>query len=67
MRKKWAIQVVNADGDVMYLRHGRTAGKGRIVQFHSRSDAEMNAEAMIAPGLDEGDRVTAVLYSKDYE
>lgn len=65
--KRWAIQIVDGDGNVMFLRHGRIPGEGRIVQFRSKRDAELNAEAFIAPGLDQSDTVSVVIYDRSDE
>jgi hypothetical protein len=62
-RPKWVIRVTS-HGQDMWLRHGFVPGRGRIVTFNSKADAELNAEAMIAPGLDEGDIVSVVRYSE---
>lgn len=66
-RPKWCIRVTLGNGEDCFLRHGRIPGEGKIATFGSKALAEMNAESMIAPGLESGEVVTVIRYSKDYE
>lgn len=63
MSKRWAIQVVNLDGDVMYLRHGNRIGMGPIATFGTRKLAEINRD-FIAQGMDDGEVVSVVAWNK---
>lgn len=58
-RKRWAIQVIDDEGNVIYLRRGRVPGAGPIVTFHSKRDAEINVE-MVSAGMDEGWHVSVI-------
>lgn len=66
-RAAWMIRVTDRQGNDMYLRRGSRVGYGPIVRFTTKNLAELNAESMIAPGLDAGDVVTVVPYDKDEE
>ncbi len=61
------IRVTDKNGNDMYLRRGSRIGAGPIVRFTTKKLAELNAESMIAPGLDSGDIVTVVPYDKEEE
>lgn len=49
---RYAIKVVDDEGNTMFLRHGRVAGQGPIVQFPNRKKAQDMLENM-RPGLDD--------------
>jgi hypothetical protein len=57
---RWAIRVTYPSGEDAYLRHGATVGEGPVVTFRTKRDAELNAEAYVQPGLDEGTVVSVV-------
>lgn len=57
---RWGIRVTFKNGQDVFLRYGARVGFGDIVTFKSKKDAELNAESMVAPGLDAGSTVTVV-------
>lgn len=61
---RWAIRVTYPSGQEAFLRHGVTAREGAIVTFKTRRDAELNAESMVKPGLDDGCVVAIVRVAK---
>ena len=63
MPKRWAIQVVSTNGDVMYLRHGNRIGMGPIATFGTRKLAEINRE-FIAQGMDAGETVSVIEWNR---
>jgi hypothetical protein len=59
-RKGFAVYVTSPAGDA-YLRHGAVPGRGEIVRFRSRRDAQL-AIASMSPGFDEEDVAVILPY-----
>lgn len=61
-KRGFAVRVTDADGNDMYLRRGHRPGRGPIVKFRTRQDAEIAIETFM-PGLDDDDVAVVVPYA----
>lgn len=58
---KYAIRVIDEDGNVMFIRHGAKIGEGPVATFRTRHQAQEAVDALM-PGLDGDEHVRIVLY-----
>ena len=58
---KWAIQVVDADGNILYVRDGARIGEGPVSQFNTKTDAQYVADTLRG-GLSHDEQLSIVLY-----
>lgn len=58
----WAIRVTYASGRTAFLRHGHVIGRGPMVTFHSKAQADAQA-AFLREGLHAGETVTVITRS----
>lgn len=54
MADGYSIQVVDCDGDIMYVRNGMTPGEGRVVRFSTRGEA-VDYVAFMKMGMEQGE------------